>query len=120
MYSAFRGPNSNESLYLEIYKHQTLVKEEYLNYYYYIPNEPLYLYHGPRFCVEKITDDENKTLIAESLFSPKRNYFDHTNLPLLLDEDTIKEHISDRFKEVYNDDEDEYKRCCENPRFLGV
>ena len=114
-----RGPNANESSVLKIYRSQNLVQEIYLGFDFYNPNEPLYLYHGPRFCVEKITEDENETLITESLFSPKRNYFDREYLTFLLDDEDIKWQTVKYMFKVY-DDKKEYLENYKHPKFLYV
>ena len=119
IYSALRGPNANESLVFKIYRSQNLVKEIYRGYDVYNPNEPLYLYHGPRCCVEKVTEDENKTLIAESLFSPKRNYFDREYLTFLLDDEDIKWQTAEYMFKVYYDKE-EYLEYYKHPKMLYV
>ena len=116
IYSAFRGPNGNESDVLKEYKGQKLLDEK-SSFKFYNPDEPLYLYHGPRVCVEKTTDDENKTLIAESLFRPKGKYFNNDDALLLLDINIVKQDMSDRMLEHYKDSK-KYKRCCKNPKVL--
>ena len=119
IYSAFRGPNPIETRYVKTYKGQELFDEEH-NVDFYNPDEPLYLYHGPRLCVEKTTDDENKTLIADSLFRPKRKYFDPNNISYLLDENDVKSEMSKSMLRFYSNNEDDYKRCAKDPKFLYI
>ena len=116
IYSAFRGPNGNESVVIKLYKGQKLLSEKSGSEP-YNPNEPLYLYHGPRACVEKTTDDENKTFIADSLFRPKRKYFNNDDASSLLDINRVKQDMSELMLEVYSDEE-AYKRCCMEPKVL--
>ena len=117
IYSAFRGPNS-DSYFAKTYKGRELFNEYYGKYKSYNPNEPLYLYHGPRLCVEKTTDDENKTLIADSLFRPKRKYFDPQNILHLLDDNDVKEQMTESMLKFYDNDQAKYKRCAKDPKFL--
>ena len=116
IYNAFRGPNCNESDVLKEYKGQRLLYDE-SDLETYNPDEPLYLYHGPRTCVEKTTDDENKRLISESLFRPKRKYFCNDDASLLLDINRVKQDMSERMFEIYRYEE-VYKRCCKEPKVL--
>ena len=117
IYNAFRGPNGNESDVLKEYKGQKLLGEK-SGFKFYNPDEPLYLYHGPRVCVEKTTDDENKTLIADSLFRPKRKYFDPDDLLSLLDENLIKSNMSNLMANRVYKVKEEYERFCKDPKFL--
>ena len=117
IYSAFRGPNS-DSFFAKTYKGRELFNEYYGKYKSYNPDEPLYLYHGPRLCVEKTTDDENKTLIADSLFRPKRKYFDPDDLLSLLDENLIKSNMSNLMANRVYKVKEEYERFCKDPKFL--
>ena len=118
VYSAFRGPNGNDSCVTKAYIGQVLFDEDYSKYDFYNPDEPLYLYHGPRTCVEKTTDDENKTLIADSLFSPKRKYFDPEDTSSLLDENFIKSEMSQITALRVCNEKEEYERFCKDPKFL--
>ena len=118
VYSAFRGPNGNDSCVIKAYMDDAFFDALHSKYDFYNPNEPLYLYHGPRVCVEKTTDDENKTLIAESLFRPKRKYFDPDDVLSLLDENLIKSNMSKLMANRVYKVKEEYERFCEDPKFL--
>ena len=66
-YSAFRGPNTKNLSKENIYFDKKLIKEEEFKYN---KHEPLYLFHGIRNCIEKKSQQESFSFLANHFFKP--------------------------------------------------